>query len=223
MPAPRLKGSMSFCAMSRLASLGRGRKANKSNICCPGALETFRYAEPGTEAVSGKRLHGMGLYATRKLAADVQSSMAKLSKPCFGISTIPLPECARSPVSLFLVVDAYQAMRLTQGWAYHHGEMRDMSVVGNRGVCSEGVARPLNTGSPNLTPLCANTRHTAKWQDGELGFGLPFDGVESLVDGLIHTIPAVEPEKRRQSIIERSEKAGLDLYIPPGKCYFQRL
>jgi uncharacterized protein (DUF169 family) len=219
-PVAMLKGCLSFCAMARLASLGHGRKAKGENISCPGALEVFKFTEPGKEALSGKRLYGFGLYANQEIAADVQTSMARIKNPCLGIATQPLAACIRPPASILFFVNAYQAMRLGQGWAYHHGQLEHMAIVGNRGVCSEGVARPLVTGEPNLSPLCANTRYISKWSDTEMGFGLPYDGLTSILDGLIQTIPAVESPKRKMTIFKRCEAAGMTLTIPKGTCYF---
>ncbi|WP_419779906.1 DUF169 domain-containing protein [Maridesulfovibrio sp.] len=220
--AAKLKGRLSFCAMARIASLGHERKATAQDICCPGALEALGLSKPSPEAISGQRLQGFGLYANQNLAANVQSSMARIETSGYGILTSPLSASKNSPDSLLLLVNGYQAMRLVQGWAYHNGPLENMYLVGNRGICSEGVARPIVKGKPNLTPLCANTRYTAKWSDAELGFGMPFDCVESLLDGLIKTIPAVEPEYRRTAIAQRCEAAGINLNIPAGNCYFLR-
>lgn len=219
---PILKGRLSFCTMVKMATLGRGRKALGENFRCPGASEVFRFSEPGPEALSGERLHGFGLYADTETARAVQAAMPRLDAPCLGITTTPVATAPRPPQSLLLIVDAYQAMRLVQGWAYHNGPLKSLFLVGNRGICAEAVARPLATGKPNLTPLCANTRHTAKWADGDLGFGLPFSCLESLADGLVNTIPAVEPPDRKEGLLKRCEKAGVDLDLPSGTCYFMK-
>lgn len=221
-PAPQFKSRLTFCSMVRLASLGYGRKALNSNFSCRGASEVFRFVEPGVDSISGERLFGFGLYAHRDLAGQVQASMARLSSPCSGLAVLPLSSCTSLPKSIVIVADAYQAMRLTQAWAYHHGLLEDLAIAGNRGICSECVAKPLATGKLHLSTLCANTRHVARWSDQEMGIGLPGDKLAILLDGLIRTVPAVETSARKQAILLRCEEAELDFSMPEGKAYFMR-
>jgi len=219
---PKLKGRLSFCSMVRLASMGYQRKALGENFGCRGAAEVFRFVEPGRESVTGERMFSFGLYAELETAQKVQLSMATLVEPCSGIAVMPLATCVREPDSLVLIVNSYQSMRLVQAWAYHHGPVTNLSLLGNRGICSECVARPLSTGELHISPLCSNTRHLAKWTDGEMGIGIPFEQLESLLDGLVQTIPAVESEQRKHAIIERCTLAEVELSLPVRKSYFSR-
>ena len=219
---PKLKGRLSFCSMVRLASMGYQRKALGENFGCRGAAEVFRFVELGRESETGERMFSFGLYAELEMAKKVQSSMATLVEPCSGIAVMPLAACVREPKSLVFIVNSYQAMRLVQAWAYHHGPVTNLSILGNRGICSECVARPLSTGELHISPLCSNTRHLAKWTDGELGVGVPFTQLEVLLDGLMQTIPAVESEQRKHGIIERCALAGVELSLPGRKSYFSR-
>ena len=221
-PAPQFKGKLTFCSMVRLASLGYGRKSLNDNFRCRGAGEVFRFVEPGADSISGERLFGFGLYAHRDLAGQVQTSMARLASSCSGLAVLPLSSCMSLPRSIVIVVNAYQAMRLVQAWAYHHGLLEDVAIVGNRGICSECVARPLSTGKLHLSTLCANTRHVARWSDQEMGIGLPGEKLDILLDGLIRTIPAVETSARKQAILRRCEEAGVEFFMPEGKAYFMR-
>lgn len=217
-----LKGKLSFCAMVRLASLGRGRKALGANFGCRGASEVFRFVEPTPEALSGERLHGFGLYASQEIAQQMQASMARLPEPCMGVAVMPLAACNRPPQVVVVLANAYQAMRLVQAWAYHHGPVRNAFLAGNRGICAECVAKPLVSDMLNLSPLCANTRHTAKWADQELGLGLPFAHLEQLLDGLLKTVNAAESEERKQALVERCAAAGVELKLPRGTSYFSQ-
>lgn len=221
-PVPQFKGKLTFCSMVRLASLGLGRKAQYSNFRCRGAGEVFRFVEPGEDSISGERLFGFGLYAHRDLAGRVQTSMARLPAPCSGFAVQPLSSCTSLPQCIVIVGDAYQAMRMVQAWAYHHGPLEDVAIVGNRGICSECVAKPLSTGKVHLSMLCANTRYVARWSDQEMGIGLPGEKLDVMLDGLIRTIPAVETPARKQTILRRCAEAGVDLPLPEGKAYFLR-
>lgn len=211
LPAARLKGKLSFCAMVRLASMGHGRKALAGNFGCRGSAEVFRFVEPTDDALSGERLHGFGLYASPEIAAQVQASMARVPAPCLGVATLPLGACAREPRVVILFVNAYQAMRAVQGWAYHFGPVREVFQVGNRGICAECAARPMTSGTLNLSPLCANTRFTARWPDHELGLGVPFPRLEALLDGIVRTIAATETGARKKALAARCAAAGVDL------------
>lgn len=217
---PDLKRPLSFCTMVRLASNGYKRKASGNSFGCPGSSEVFRFNNPIEGDDHGKRLFSLGLYATLEIAKQVQDSMARLPAPCAGVGVMPLKACEHAPKSIIFFVNAYQAMRLVQGWVYHFGTVDDFTLTGNRGICSECVAKPISTGSLHLSPLCSNTRYSANWGDQELGLGLPFSKVERLLDGVIKTLPAVETEERKKAIVQRCSELDLNLDIPLQTSYY---
>ncbi len=217
---PVLKRRLSFCTMVRLASTGYGRKASGNHFGCQGSSEVFRFSNPAEGDEYGKRLFSFGMYANLDIARQVQASMARLPDPCMGVGVMPLKACEHAPKSIIFFVNAYQAMRLVQAWVYHFGTINDFSLSGNRGICSECVARPISTGSLHMSPLCSNTRYSANWGDEELGLGLPFSKIERLLDGLIKTLPAVETEERKKAIFQRCSEAGINLDIPLQTNYY---
>lgn len=217
---PELKTALPFCLMVRLASMGYLRKANGSHFRCRGSAETFRFVEPGDEQQTGERMLRFGLYANRETARLAQTTMARLPEPCYGVALSPLAACSRPPATVVLLADAYQTMRVVQAWAYHHGPVNHVSLFGNRGMCAECVAMVLNTGKLHLSPLCANTRHIAAWADHEMGIGFPGFMLETILDGLVKTVPAVEPLRRREAIEKRCVQAGIKLLLPDRKPYF---
>jgi len=221
-PLPQFKGRLTFCSMVRLASMGHGRKGQGCNFSCPGAREVFRFAEPGADAIAGKRLFGFGLYADTQLASRVQANMSRLAESCSGMAVLPLTSCMRPPTGAIFLADAYQAMRLVQAWAYHHGMLDDVAIAGNRGICSECVAKPLASGRMHVSALCGNTRHIARWTDREMGIGLPAGKLDILLDGLVRTIPAVETPARKKDILRRCAEAGVEFTMPEGEAYFLR-
>lgn len=220
--ATQFTRQLTFCSMARIASAGHRRKAAPENFKCPGAREVFGFTEPNAKALSGERLFNFGLYADRHVAQQVQMSMARLERPCHGVLLSPLKLCTSLPDSVLFLVDGYQTMRLVQAWAYHHGVIKEVSITGNRGICSEGVARPLASNSLHLSALCSNTRHIAAWKDQELGAGLPATKLDLLLSGLLATIPAAEPPARQQAILDRCTQSGLSCSIPTGIPYFMR-
>lgn len=217
---PELKRPLAFCMIVRLATIGHGRKASKTEFRCPGASEVFLFRSPKSNEEYGKRLFSFGLYNNRETACNVQTSMATIPEPCYGVVVQPFSTCAFVPDTIILFANGYQAMRLTQAWAYSFGPLQGMSLTGNRGVCAESVAAPLSSGKMHLSPLCSNTRYAAKWDDNELGLGIPYQRIEGVINGLVQTIPAVEPLPRRNAIISRCQELGIDLEIAAGKTYF---
>ncbi len=222
-PIPTIKHRLTFCMMVRLASMGYQRKALGEHFRCRGSAETFRFIDQGDQAHTGERMYRFGLYADTDTAKLAQSSMPRLEKPCYGVAVLPLADCVQLPASVLFIVDAYQAMRLVQAWAYYRGPLKNSSLIGNRGICSECVAGPLISGELHLSPLCANTRYLARWTDGELGVGLPGSGLTALAEGLIATITAVEPGRRKSAIVQRCSQAGITLSLPPKEAYFTNL
>ncbi len=221
-PQPQLRRRLSFCLLVRLAATGRARKAAGAHFRCPGSAEVFGFRQPAEGMDRGKRLHGLGLYADREIAAGVGQTMARLEKPCYGVAVMPLQDCTSPPKSVLFLVTPYQAMRLVQGWSYHFGAAEQFTLTGNRGICSECVAKPLATGSLHLSPLCANTRYAANWRDSELGVGVPYTKLAPLLDGLLRTYGPTEPEKRKAEIRRRCRQAGLSDLLSEGSAYFTR-
>jgi uncharacterized protein (DUF169 family) len=220
LPSQELQRKLSFCMMVRLASLGYGRKAAAAQFHCRGSAEVFLFRKPDTGERFGKRLHDFGLYASQETAGQVQQKIATIAEPCHGVGVSPLGDNVSPPTGIIIFVNSYQAMRLVQAWSYHFGPVDELSLSGNRGVCSECFAKPLSTGALHLSTLCSNTRHLAKWGDDELAVGLPSQKIEEVTDGLIRTIPAVEPTERRKQLMQRCSEAGIDLEIPPEGPYF---
>jgi uncharacterized protein (DUF169 family) len=197
-----LKRPLAFCMMVRLATLGKGRKATGKQFRCPGASFLFREPEPADQY--GNRLFSFGLYKHKETAGDVLASMAVLPKPCYGVAVDSFAVCTFTPDTLFLAITPYQAMRLTQAWAYSYGPLQGMTLTGNRGVCSGSVAAPLAHDRVQISPLCSNTRYAAKWNEHELGAGIPF----SRVDGVIASVNA--------DMGNITPPFGLNLFIASG-------
>ncbi|CAG35919.1 DUF169 domain-containing protein [Desulfotalea psychrophila] len=221
-PQMKVTTPLSFCAMVRLATTGRSRKTDKEGVKCFGAADVFGFRSSVSATDASQALVSMGLYSNIDIAQKAQASMSKFPTPCLGLSTSPLSETTFNPSILLLIVDAYQAMRIVQGWAYFFGGAHQFLLTGNRGICSECVAKPWLTDSLHLSPLCANTRYACKWDDHELGIGVPFAKVEKLLEGIAKTVGSVEPELRKNMIEERFQKQGLDYEKPQDTTYFLR-
>lgn len=220
LPAQELQRKLSFCLMVRLASLGHSRKAAEAQFHCRGSAEVFLFRQPDIGEGLGKRLYDFGLYVDLETAGQVQQKFATIAEQCHGVGVSPLGESVSTPAGIIIFANGYQAMRLVQAWAYHFGPADQLSLTGNRGVCSECFAKPFSTGALHVSALCSNTRHLAKWGDDELAVGIPVRKMEKVIDGLIRTIPAVEPTARRKELIGRCREVGIELEIPTEGPYF---
>jgi uncharacterized protein (DUF169 family) len=82
-----------------------------------------------------------------------------------------------------------EAMRLIQGYAYPTGERFQMSCIGIRGVSCDMTAWPYVRHEINGTFLCLGARGVSGWEEEYVGFGMPFDIFEKVVDGLAKSRP----------------------------------
>jgi uncharacterized protein (DUF169 family) len=77
-----------------------------------------------------------------------------------------------------------EAMRMIQGYSYPTGERFRMSCIGIRGVSCDMTAWPYVRREINGTFLCLGARGITGWQEEFVGFGMPFEIFEQVVEGL---------------------------------------
>lgn len=217
---PRLKRPMNYCSMLRLALLGHARKADLSGMRCPGARRALGLVPPDAEFTSGRRYLSLGLYADLEQARRTAARVAILPGPVHGIAVQPLRTCTALPHVVILVCSPYQAMRLVQGRVWGQGPLEAMTSLGSQGVCAELTALPHLAGRPNVSLLCSNTRHDCAWEDGEVGVGLPFADFAATVRGVLATLDAAEPDRRKRDIARRGRENGSGLAPRAGAAYF---
>ncbi|PLX31165.1 MAG: hypothetical protein C0604_07940 [Clostridiales bacterium] len=119
-----------------------------------------------------------------------------------------------------LIVNPYQAMRIIQGYSFHYGAPKNLKFSGNQGICLECTAAPFENNDINVSVLCSNTRFSAKWDDSELGIGLPFNMFDRVVDGVVRTINPSETDKRKNGVIKRSNDIGCHIDVKLGENYY---
>ena len=73
------------------------------------------------------------------------------------------------------ITNPYNAMRITQGYAYHNGHIKNVQFGGIQGICQECTTRPFENNEVNISMLCSGTRCVAQWQKDELAIGIPFN------------------------------------------------
>ena len=101
------------------------------------------------------------------------------------------------------MVNAYQLMRVVQGYTYKWGIPKNLYMAGNQGVCADLTAGPFEKNDMNFSVLCAGTRKMCAWEDDEMGVGLPIQQFEPLTDGIIQTMNYIDYPTQKDQISER--------------------
>ena len=194
----------SLCYMMLKASQGQCFKAREYHFTCGRSREALGLVPPKSTTISGELYFSCGIYESRAVAKQVQDEVLSIPQSIYGVEMGPLEELQDADV-VMMVVDAFQAMRIVQGYAYCYGAPKNICMVGNQGVCADLAARPYVKNDINLSVLCAGTRRACKWDRGELGIGLPINRFAPVVDGVIQTLNGIEYPTPKDEILQRLE------------------
>jgi uncharacterized protein (DUF169 family) len=213
---------LSYCSVVRLATLGYARKARYEHIRCPGAVRALGLAQPDKNFLSGNRYLSLGLYKNIAISKETSKQVSLIPSDVCGLVAQPLMSCVNPPDIVIFICDAYQAMRIVQGYIYHFGPMDPMNSMGMQGVCAELTARPYITQSINVSLLCSNTRFTCAWEEGELGVGMPYKILPQVADGVLKTLNRSESDKKKRAIMDRASNVNTEMDIRLGSAYYKR-
>lgn len=211
---------LSYCSLVRMATAGYARKAGYAQIRCSGARRALGLSRPEAHFLSGERYLSLGLYENLALAEKTANRISLMPADISGFAVQPLSSCAVPPDIVIVICNPYQAMRIVQGYIYRFEPTQAMTSLGMQGVCAELTARPYRTGVLNVSLLCSNTRFSCAWADTELGVGLPSSQFAATVDGIVRTVNATEPNRRKQEILKRCTAAGVPMDINLNSSYF---
>jgi len=217
---PQVKYKLSYCKMISLVSKGKSFKANLDNSECNGAINALGLKELSNSAISGKSYYKLGMYNSLGTAKKTQNDVPVMKSCIHGVAAMPLENFTQEPDVVMLIVNPYQAMRIIQGYSFHNGAPKNLKFSGNQGICLECTAAPFENNDINVSVLCSNTRFSAKWDDSELGIGLPFNMFDMVVDGLVKTINPSETDGRKLGVIKRSNDNGCDIDVNLGENYY---
>lgn len=192
----------SYCMMVKHAMDGNHFKANLSNFACRCAIEALGLDEEMKCVESGERYYSLNLYESRAVAKDVTKSISRIKQQIYGIEIGPL-ECLEDADVVMLMVNAYQLMRVIQGYTYKWGIPKNLYMAGNQGVCADLTAGPFENNDMNFSVLCAGTRKMCSWGDDEMGIGLPIQQFEPLTEGVIQTMNYIDYPTQKKQIRER--------------------
>lgn len=189
----------SYCLMVKKAMGGKHFKASKDHFACRCALEALGLGEEMPCVESGERYYSIKLHESRSVARAVTQNIARIRQQIYGIEIGPLEMLEEVDVVIFMV-DGFQLMRVVEGHAYKIGTPKDFLMNGNQGVCADLTAAPFIKNGMNISPLCSGTRKMCKWENDEMGVGMPIQLFPTIVDGVLKTLNYIEYPDRKQMI-----------------------
>lgn len=213
------QGKRQFCAMVKEGMEGNTYKYSKDNFGCRCGAESLGVVKELDNVISGERYYATKLHVSRSVAKKAQKSVLRISHLVYGIVVGPLETLDEADI-VILMADTYQGMRIIQGYSYHFGVAENISMIGNQGVCSDLAAKPYENNDLNMSILCAGTRMANKWTKAEIGFGMPIDQFDTIVDGVIQTLNPIEYPPVKKEIKDRLDSPDeLGIKIDPNEHY----
>ena len=161
------------------------------------------------------------MYNSLGVAKEVQKNVTYINHKIYGVAVKPLINFEEEPDVVIMIVNPYQAMRVVQGYSYHYGVSKNIKLTGNQGLCSECTATPYENNDLNISLLCANTRLAAKWNDNEMGLGIPYHMFSTVANGIIQTLNPSEPNSRKRKIIEHAKQKDIEINVELGTSYYR--
>ena len=192
----------SYCMMVKHAMDGNHFKAKLKHFACRCAIEALGLDDEMECVESGQRYYSLNLYESRAVAKDVTKDISRIKQKIQGIEIGPLNQLEDADVVMFMV-NAYQLMRVVQGYTYKWGIPKNLHMAGNQGVCADLTAGPFEDNYMNFSILCAGTRMMCAWGDDELGVGLPIQQFAPLTEGVIQTMNYIDYPNHKDAISKR--------------------
>lgn len=188
-------GKTAYCVMVKHASEGIPSKSRLEHHNCDGATTALALEDSTCRIESGEEYFSYNLYKSNAVARRLRSNIKSLHREMpvtYGIGICALKDCTEEPDIIICMVNAYQAMRLVQGYEYNKGIKPKIDMGAMQGMCSELTASPYMTGEINVSVMCPSTRFLCKWDESDMGVGIPFEKYEDIVRGVIATVPSYE-------------------------------
>lgn len=192
-PGEAAKAALPYCMMvKQAATKGMSFKTTLKNHKCDGAT-TALALEPSTEKIeSGQEYFSYQLYASTAIARRMRESIRSLHRmpvSTYGVAVVPLRDCVQTPDVVIVMTNAWQSMRLVQGYEYHTGKKPQIDMGAMQGMCSELTVSPYLSGELNISVLCPSTRMLCKWDENDMAAGIPFELLSLITSGVYATQP----------------------------------
>lgn len=201
---PELNKKISVCFMAKNALDGKSFKAHGENVGCVYGGYAIGLVESNYHVDSGYNLPLSGLHESYAVGKNVMEGMKYLKHQMYGIQMGPLTEMEDADIVITLA-NAYQMMRIMQGYAYYYGQPQNLCTVGNQAMCSDLISKPFSNNDLNLSLMCKGARLFTKCGDGEMGVAMPIQLFDNVAKGTALTVNAVLEKKQKQKVLERLE------------------
>lgn len=216
-PEPSVK--CTFCSLTGRAMKGEITKGKVDSFSCQGGPEMLGMKPVPNYVRSGKQFTTFRMYEDSAVARQVQHDLCFVDQKIYGVLVGPLEQMEQVDV-VMLLCDAWQMMRIVQGYTYHNGMAKNIGMIGNQGICSDLVSRPYVCNDLNISMLCAGSRLSTNALDSELGAGMPPHIFEDIVRGVMATVnPAMEDNRKRALLKQLNEPEQLGFPIEMGRIY----
>ena len=181
------------CVMVKQAVVQeKGIKCRLEHHKCDGATTAFALEESTEKIESGMEYFSYNLYSSVAVARRMREGIKSLHRmpvSTYGLAIVPLRECTRTPDVIIVMTNSLQTMRLIQGYEYFTGKKPMIDMGAMQGMCSELTVSPYLTGEMNVSVLCPSTRMLCKWDENDMGVGIPFELFEMITEGVVATKP----------------------------------
>ena len=223
--APEPRVAAYYCALTKLAARGYRFKLAPSHFKCGASAIALGIEQADDPAARADSYVACDLYRDRDVAAGALGGSPQLAPGVVGVVVAPLASftAAEAPDVVIIVASAYTAMRLVQGYSFHHPDGASARMRGMHGICGESTAAPLLANELTMSLLCSGTRFIAKWRDDEVAISLPAAQFAELVDGVLATLASCEPDAKKVVLEaaagERLAECGVEIGYGAGYFY----
>lgn len=211
---------LSYCMMVKIASSGKSVKVRSEHFKCNSSTRALGIKNSDPYVASGREYYSYGLYNSLGTAKNVHDKVKYINHELYGALIQPLEKFETEPDIVIIIDTPYTIMRIIQGYTYNYGMAKNIRFAGNQGVCSELTARPYENNDINISLLCSNTRFSCKWEDTEMGVGMPYKIFLNVMQGVLQTLNSTEPDYKKEEIIKKSTENDLELNVVLGKNYY---
>lgn len=214
------KTKLSYCMMVKIATSGKSIKVRSEHFWCSSSARVFGIRNVEETVKSGREYLSYGVYNSLSTARKTFQDMTYLNHKVYGLELKPIEEFIDKPNIVIAISEPYNIMRIIQGYTYEYGFAENIKFAGNQGVCSDLTARPYMNDDINISLLCSNTRYSCKWNDGEMGVGMPYNIFEKVMNGVLNTMNHVEPDYKKDEILRKVGEKGLNIEVKKGENYY---
>lgn len=216
------RDGLAYCTTVAKAGEGRSFKLDVGHNRCAAASTALGMLPVSEYRYSGKMHADLKVYKDLEVSKSVAHDMIYCQESNVGVLIKPLSWYKNEEPDIVIVITQPKwAMRMIQGYAYNFGQLKNIKMAGMCAVCQECTSYPWVMKQPNISMLCAGTRCIGRWDENELGIGIPADMLGDIIDGIWNTIDPMEPKKVKEKLIKELKEAGLEVpEIDLNKNYY---